>query len=90
MWSWDGSEAEGQGNGTINRTFASPFCTFYNKKKKAVQHMFGRKKKNNVYVELNPAEVKLLIKALMNFRNKCMALGKPTEDINDLLLMVMK
>ena len=29
-------------------------------------------------------------KALMNFRNKCMALGKPTEDINDLLLMVMK
>ena len=52
--------------------------------------MFGRKKKNKVYVELNPAEAKLLIKALMNFRNKCMALGKPTEDINDLLLMVMK
>lgn len=52
--------------------------------------MFGRKKKNKVYVELNPAEVKLLIKARMNFRNKCMALGKPTEDINDLLLMVMK
>lgn len=25
--------------------------------------MFGRKKKNKVYVELNPAEVKLLIKA---------------------------
>lgn len=52
--------------------------------------MFGRKKKNKVYVELNPAEVKLLIKVLMKFRNKCMALGKPTEDINDLLLMVMK
>ncbi len=52
--------------------------------------MFGRKKKNKVYVELNPAEVKLLIKARRNFRNKCMALGKPTEDINDLLLMVMK
>lgn len=52
--------------------------------------MFSRKKKNKVYVELNPAEVKLLITALMNFRNKCMTLGKPTEDINDLLLMVMK
>lgn len=52
--------------------------------------MFGRRKKNKVYVELNPAEVKLLINALVNFRNKCMELGKPTEDINDLLLMVMK
>lgn len=52
--------------------------------------MFGRKKKNRVYVELNPAEVKIMVTALMNFRNKCMALGKPTEDINDLLLMVIK
>lgn len=52
--------------------------------------MFGRKKKNKVYVELNPAEVKIMVTALMNFRNKCTALGKPTEDINDLLLMVIK
>lgn len=52
--------------------------------------MFGRKKKDRVYVELNPAEVRILVTALMNFRNKCLALGKPTEDINDLLLMVMK
>lgn len=52
--------------------------------------MFGRKKKDKVYVELNPAEVKLLVIAMMNFRNKCLASGKPTEDINDLLLMVIK
>lgn len=52
--------------------------------------MFGRKKATKVYVELNPAEVKIFVKALMNFRNKCAALGKPTEDINDLLLMVIK
>ena len=52
--------------------------------------MFGRKKQDKVYVELNPAEIKLLIKALVNFRNKCLALGKPTEDIDDILLMVMK
>lgn len=52
--------------------------------------MFGRKKKEKFYVELSPAEVKIFVTALMNFRNKCMALGKPTEDINDLLLMVMK
>ena len=52
--------------------------------------MFSRKKKDKFYVELNPTEVKILVTALMNFRNKCMALGKPTEDINDLLLMVIK
>lgn len=52
--------------------------------------MFCRKKKDKVYVELNPAEVKVFVTALINFRNKCMALGKPTEDINALLLMVIK
>ncbi len=52
--------------------------------------MFGRKKKEKFYVELSPAEVKIFVTALMNFRNKCMALGKPTEYINDLLLMVIK
>ena len=55
-----------------------------------VQLMFGRKKKDKVYVELNPAEIKLFVTAMMNFRNKCMVLGKPTEDINDLLMMVLK
>lgn len=52
--------------------------------------MFGRKKKNKYYVELNSAEVKAVITALMSFRNKCIALGKPTEDINELLLRVTK
>ena len=52
--------------------------------------MFGRKKKDKFYVELTPAEVKIFVTALMNFRNKCMSLGKPTENINDLLLMVIK
>lgn len=42
--------------------------------------MFGRKKKEKFYVELNPAEVKIFVTALMNFRNECMALGKPTEE----------
>ena len=51
--------------------------------------MFGRKKKDKFYVELTPVEVKIFVTALMNFRNKCIA-RKPTEDINDLLLMVIK
>jgi hypothetical protein len=52
--------------------------------------MFGKKKYDKVYVELNPTEVKIFVASLMNFRNKCLALGKPIEDINDLLLMVIK
>ena len=53
--------------------------------------MFGRKKKEKFYVELSPAEVRIFVTALMNNSEiKCMILGKPTEDINDLLLMVMK
>ena len=52
--------------------------------------MFSRKKIDKIYVELNPTEVKIFVTALMNFRNKCLALGKPTEDINDLLLRVIK
>lgn len=34
MWSCDGSEAEGQGNGTINHTFAPANLNFYNKRKR--------------------------------------------------------
>ena len=51
--------------------------------------MFGKKKREMVYVELNPAEVKIFVTALMRFRNKCLVHGKPTEDIDELLLMVI-
>ena len=50
--------------------------------------MFGRKKREKYYVELNPAEVRAVITALLRFRNKCIMHGKPTEDINELLLRV--
>ena len=39
-------------------------------------------------VELNLEEVRLLRQALMQFRNKCINAGKPTEDIEALLLML--
>lgn len=51
--------------------------------------MFSKKGIRYV-LELNPAEVRLMTTALMNFRNKCLRDGKPTEDINTLLLMFMK
>ena len=41
-------------------------------------------------VELNASELRLLVTALMNFRNKVARAGKLTEDINELILMVTK
>ena len=49
-----------------------------------------KKKGTRYIVELNPSEVRRMTTALMNFRNKCLRDGKPTEDINALLMMVMK
>ena len=47
------------------------------------------KKANKRVVELSIMETKLLRTALMHFRNKVLIAGKPTEDIESLLLMLM-
>ena len=54
-----------------------------------VSDMFRRKKDKRI-VELNPEELWLAKYALLGFRNKLVAQGKPTEDINALLLKIMK
>ena len=54
-----------------------------------VPDMFRRKKDKRI-VELNPEELRLAKYALLGFRNKLVAQGKPTEDINALLLKTMK
>ena len=41
-------------------------------------------------VELNPEELRLAKYALLGFRNKLVAQGKPTEDVNVLVLKIMK
>lgn len=51
--------------------------------------MFMRKPEKKV-IELSPKELRLLVAALMNFRNKVANAGKPPEDINELILMVLK
>lgn len=51
--------------------------------------MFRRKRDKRI-VELNPEELRLAKYALLGFRNKQVAQGKPTEDINALLLKIMK
>lgn len=54
-----------------------------------VPDMFRRKRDKRI-VELNPEELRLAKYALLGFRNKQVAQGKPTEDINALLLKIMK
>ena len=47
------------------------------------------KKSPKRIIELSPAEARLLRYALMQFRNKVLNAGKPTEDIESLLLMLV-
>ncbi len=51
--------------------------------------MFGRMKRDRV-LELCAGERRLLTTALLAFRNKLLAGGKPTEDVNELLIRLMK
>lgn len=48
------------------------------------------KRKNKVYVTLSPAEKRLMITAMISFRNKLIAADLPTEDVNALLLRIVK
>ena len=51
--------------------------------------MFGRCKRDRV-LELCANECRLLTAAMLAFRNKLLAGGKPTEDVNELLIRLMK
>ena len=51
--------------------------------------MFRRKSDKRI-LELNPEEAHLAPYALLSFRNKLIEQGKPTEDIVELLLKIMK
>ena len=51
--------------------------------------MFRRKAEKRM-VELSPDEARLLRGALLDFRNKLLSAGKPTEDENELIIKVMK
>ncbi len=47
-------------------------------------------KKNMRYVTLSNSELRLAKVALIQFRNKLIAKGLPTEDVNGLLLKLYK
>jgi len=59
------------------------------RKQMEVLEMFRRKKEKRI-VELNFEQLRLAKYALLEFRNKLIAQGKPTEDVNELLLKIMK
>lgn len=54
-----------------------------------VLQMFRRKAEKRI-VELSHDEVRLMREALLAFRNKLLSAGKPTEDVNELIIKVMK
>ena len=51
--------------------------------------MFGRRKRDRILV-LCSDERRLLTTAMLAFRNKLLARCKPTEDVNELLIRLMK
>ena len=48
------------------------------------------RKKNKVYLTLNSTERRLLIQGLLSFRNKVIARGIDTVDIDQILMRIMK
>ena len=50
--------------------------------------MFRREAEKRM-VELSPNEVRLMREAILALRNKLLSAGKPTEDVNELIIKVM-
>lgn len=49
-----------------------------------------RRKAEKRMVELSPDEARLMREALLAFRNKLLSAGKPTEDVNELIIKVIR
>ena len=54
-----------------------------------VLQMFRRKAEKRI-AELSPDEARLLRGALLAFRNKLLSAGKSAEDVNELIIKVMR
>ena len=59
------------------------------RKQMEVLEMFRHKAEKRI-VEFSSEQLQLAKYALREFRNKLIAQGKPTEDVNELLLKIMK
>ena len=69
-------------------TFVMSDVSRYNEVRKQMEvlEMFRHKAEKRI-VELNSEQLRLAKHALLEFRNKLIAQGKPTEDVNELLLI---
>ena len=54
-----------------------------------VLQIFRRKAEKRM-VEMSPNEARLMREALLAFRNKLLSAGKPTEDVNELIIKVIR
>lgn len=63
--------------------FLSMYITMEEKRELTIM-LFHKEKK--YYVTMSDRELRLAKFALLQFRNKLIAEGKPTEDVNELLL----
>ena len=72
-------------------TFVMSDVSRYNEVRKEMEvlEMFRRKAEKRI-VEFSSEQLRLAKYALLEFRNKLIAQGKPTEDVNELLLKIMK
>ena len=52
--------------------------------------MLFRRKEERYVIELTRAQQRLFVECMMRFRNKCLREGLPTEDIDDILLELIK
>ena len=59
------------------------------RQKGVVLQMFRRKAEKRI-AELSPDEARLMLEALLAFRSKLLSAGKPIEDVNELIIKVMK
>ena len=59
------------------------------RKQMEVLEMIRHKAEKRI-VEFSSEQLQLAKYALLEFRNKLIAQGKPTEDVNELLLKIMK
>lgn len=49
-----------------------------------------RKKNYKVILKLTKEEARLAVSAMIEFRNRCLAQGKPTEDLDELILKLCR
>ena len=72
-----------------NRTFYSVRTCRYDVFRKGEKVMFKRKK-DRVYLTLTYEEKRYLLQVMIWFRNKVLARGGPTEDIDGVILKLAK